>query len=88
MGKVIKIGDKEYTFKEELKTVDFLNGLDANKRMMFETQIGLMASASQEPNKLSKKNVLLMPYAEFLILLKKFNEIYGLSGEYDFLEAK
>lgn len=47
----------------------------------------MIARASQNP-KLSPKDILMLPYGEFLQMIKGFADIYGVPNEFDFLEKK
>ena len=87
MVKEIKIGDKIYTFKDDLLGLDFAALLEDKDRDKLSKTVGLIARASQNP-KLSPKDIMMLPYGEFIRLIKGFSDIYGIADEFDFLEKK
>ena len=88
MVKEIQIGDKTITLRDNLKGLDWLNSLPKKQQMGMNNQVRLIAMATQEPNKLSQKEIVMLPYGEFMKLLTGFNKIYGITGDFDFLEEK
>lgn len=89
MVKEIKIGKKVYTFKENLTGLDVLATLKDNspEKKALKSTVGLIARASENP-KLSQKDVVMLPYGEFITLIRKFSEIYGVPAEFDFLDEE
>lgn len=89
MVKEITIGGKTYTFKENLTGLDLLATFeeDSTEKKALTATVGLIARASQSP-KLSNKDVVMLPYAQFIKLIQEFSALYGAPGEFDFLEKK
>lgn len=88
MTKIIKIGDREINIRDNLTGLDWLNSLPKKQQMGMNNQVRLIAMATQEPTKMSQKEVSMLPYGEFMQLMAAFNKAYGLTGDYDFLEQK
>lgn len=88
MTKQIKVGDREINFKDNLTGLDWLNSLPKKQQMAMNNQVRLIAMATQEPTKMSQKDITMLPYGTFMKLMAEFNKVYGLTGEFDFLEEK
>ena len=86
--KEITIGGKIYKFQENLRGIEILASMEegAQKEAM-KTTVRLICKACQEP-KLSYKEILMLPYLEFIELIKGFSKVYGVPGELGFLEPK
>lgn len=63
---------------------DLLAILDDDERDKANKVVRLIARASYNP-KLSHKDILLMPYAEFVALIKGAGELYSVPEEFAFL---
>lgn len=89
MVKEIKIAGKTYTFKENLVGLDVLATLKDNspEKKALKSTIGLIARASENP-KLSSKDVVMLPYGEFVLMIKEFSDVYGVPAEFDFLDGE
>ncbi|HEC64745.1 hypothetical protein LCGC14_0371420 [marine sediment metagenome] len=89
MVKEIRIGDKVYTFKENMMGLDLLATFEEGcpEWKALKATGGLIARASVNP-KLSNKDVFMMPYGEFIQMIRKFSDLYGAPGEFDFLEKE
>lgn len=89
MVKEIIIGGTTYTFKDTLLGLDLIATFEegSNEKKTLIAAAGLIARASQKP-KLSQKDVVMLPYAEFVKMIKEFSALYGTPGEFDFLENK
>lgn len=89
MVKELKIAGKKYTFKDNLRGLDLIATFedDSPEKKALKAQVGLIARASESP-KLSPKDVVMLPYGEFVLLIKGFSDLYGTPGEFDFLEKK
>jgi len=86
--KEIKIGEKVYKFQEELRGLELIASIeDGPKKDALKTTITLISKTCQDP-KMSYKDILLLPYNEFIQLVKGFADVYGVPQELDFLEDK
>lgn len=86
--KEVKIGEKIYKFQDQLRGVEILAAVEEGaQRTAMQTTVRLIARACQEP-KMSYKEILMLPYAEFIELIKGFSKVYGVPGEFAFLEKK
>lgn len=84
----IKIGEKTYKFQENLRGLELVAAIeDGPKKEALKTTVTLISKTCQAP-KMSYKDILLLPYSEFLQLVKGFADVYGVPQEFDFLEDK
>ena len=89
MVKELKIAGKTYTFKENLMGLDLLDTMEENSAewKALKSAVGLIARASIDP-KLSVKNVFMLPYGEFIKIVKGVQELYGVPADFAFLEEE
>lgn len=89
MVKELKIAGKVYTFKDNIVGLDLLATMEENSAewKSLKSAVGLIARASMSP-KLSSKDVFMMPYGEFIKIVKGVQDLYGVPADFDFLEEK
>lgn len=88
MGKDVKIKGKTYTFREILRGLDLLASIeDEEKNNALRATVSLISRGLENP-KMSTKDILMLPYGEFVQLIQGFASVYGVPQEFDFLEKK
>ncbi len=87
MVKEIKVGEKTYQFKDRITGLEFVNKMSAKMKEGMMATVRTMADAMIEP-KLSAKDIFMLDLADFIQLISRFSDKYGIPTEYDFLEPK
>lgn len=84
----IEVNGKIYHFKDKCTMLDYIATFNSKVQIGWKSQVNLLSRMSQEPEKLSTKELLLMDASIVLQMIKSVSENYGMAGDLDFLEKE
>lgn len=84
----LEINGRKYQFKDKCTMVEYIASYNTKVQMGLKSQVNLVARMSQEPYKVSAKELMMMDASEVLKLIKATASQYGMLEGLDFLEKE